>query len=334
MSRKRIRGFTLIELLVVVAIIALLISILLPALNRAKEQGRIVVCAANLRTIAQGVNVYLNDGNDDIVFAWPFDYHLDGVNVSFNLITEFIWGGGVPDKQPADWLATGLAPPSPIGPSDIYKIRPKDRPLNKYMSSSVSWDDPLRVFPRSDRHTRKMDLPDFFKCPSDKTVAVPLAGAPNTEVEGSTPFTTWSFWGTSYASNWYWPYYYQRARPGNAAPYNADFARIIAGDATEGLRGLSREIMKGRSGRFASEFIIMYENRLNYALEGAYPRGFSNPLAKQLVGWHRQLNYHQAAFLDGSVRYQRMDTRYVDGPGWTIWPPRPWTDFWVTYNNN
>lgn len=52
------RGFTLIELLVVVAIIALLISILLPALKGAREQAKRTYCLANVRSIGQAVEYY------------------------------------------------------------------------------------------------------------------------------------------------------------------------------------------------------------------------------------------------------------------------------------
>jgi prepilin-type N-terminal cleavage/methylation domain-containing protein len=65
-------GFTLIELLVVVAIIALLISILLPSLRSAQEQARVVVCGQNLRQFGNGLHVYTNDNED-----W-----LPGVNTS------------------------------------------------------------------------------------------------------------------------------------------------------------------------------------------------------------------------------------------------------------
>jgi len=55
------RGFTLIELLVVISIIALLMAILMPALSKARDQGRTITCRANLKQYGIALRMYLDE---------------------------------------------------------------------------------------------------------------------------------------------------------------------------------------------------------------------------------------------------------------------------------
>jgi len=66
---RRIRAFTLIELLVVIAIIAILMAILIPTLNRAREQGKRISCMNNLKQLMLSWNMYATDNDEKIVFA-------------------------------------------------------------------------------------------------------------------------------------------------------------------------------------------------------------------------------------------------------------------------
>jgi prepilin-type N-terminal cleavage/methylation domain-containing protein/prepilin-type processing-associated H-X9-DG protein len=86
-SRKGGRAaFTLIELLVVVAIISLLVSLLLPSLNQAKEAARTVSCAANLRSIGGGHQFYCEDFGG--VFPSPIPLAEGG---GYNVLWNQIW---------------------------------------------------------------------------------------------------------------------------------------------------------------------------------------------------------------------------------------------------
>jgi len=97
---------------------------------------------------------------------------------------------------------------------------------------------------------------------------------------------------------------------------------------------VSKQILQREQNEGASEFILFMENRLNFALEGARARGYEDE-PRSLRGWHKQQDQHAAAFLDGHAEYRHFDTLATDGPGWTLWPHRPWPHpGWREYEDN
>src|SRR5262245_55351851 len=98
-------GFTLIEVLVVIAIIAILIGILLPVMEKVRHKGYIDACASNLRQLGQALTMYSNDNHGN----YPRTIYVAGAPIVAGtgvVATDpFISGGPGPnDLTAAIWL--------------------------------------------------------------------------------------------------------------------------------------------------------------------------------------------------------------------------------------
>jgi prepilin-type N-terminal cleavage/methylation domain-containing protein/prepilin-type processing-associated H-X9-DG protein len=90
------RAFTLVELLVTIAVIALLAAMLMPALGRGKESGRVAVCQGNLRQIGLALQMYVDDSKN----IMPKMYDRPVVGASNDLQTiDIVLAGPLGSKQ-------------------------------------------------------------------------------------------------------------------------------------------------------------------------------------------------------------------------------------------
>lgn len=169
-------AFTLIELMVSIAIIAVLISILLPALSRAREQSKQVICRNNIRNIWTGILQYSMENRDRVPFmedinlnnpdADPFDPDPKHRSTVGRVLMSFVNPGswrcpsavaGYPaSASPENWKMTyWFRSAGEIGKGVPFNKAPwgTGRPLDPIVSNYVNFDGrPLRYL-SGRRHT-------------------------------------------------------------------------------------------------------------------------------------------------------------------------------------
>jgi prepilin-type N-terminal cleavage/methylation domain-containing protein/prepilin-type processing-associated H-X9-DG protein len=128
-------GFTLIELLVVVAIIAVLVSLLLPALHVARSHAQSVQCRSNLKQVMSGAQYYSSQFNGILPPYWVYNDNNYGFRgAKFYIDRVGIWGQPEVRNRPPDnvcmsrqvkefcWCPTGFRTPEAKDPANgFYK---------------------------------------------------------------------------------------------------------------------------------------------------------------------------------------------------------------------
>ena len=173
-NSKRALAFTLIELLVVIGIIAVLISVLLPALRRARDAAQRVQCLSNMRQISNAMISFANDHHGMMpggALSNPVLY-IDSVTGQFKQLTN--------DKDPvrtacADWIAwQRVSDPwaqAPYNVNTCAYLNITYSALARYLGSKVIEIDPNSPTAAQDDLKANPALDAIFRCPADDYTA-------------------------------------------------------------------------------------------------------------------------------------------------------------------
>lgn len=143
--RRRLHGFTLIELLVVVSIIALLVAILVPSLQEARERARSVTCLANERSIGLSILMYANDYGGWLLPQGRPPIYL--INLDYVEISQFLCPSDTileSDFLPGWWdmsyMFSNMVFPSLLDPNSLpTKLSMFERPFNDFLMVDSDW---------------------------------------------------------------------------------------------------------------------------------------------------------------------------------------------------
>jgi prepilin-type N-terminal cleavage/methylation domain-containing protein len=193
---QSVRAFSLIELLMVISIIAVIISIVLPAMSNSRNQAGIVVCLTNIRSLGQATEVYWATQEDLRTVRWFWYEPEPGYTVEF--LTPWIFGG-----------SQAMKPDFPTADSSQYPA--EIRPLNKYIDPDATGKKVIKVF--EDPGDRANEAPFLVSSGTYESRSVPRSIEAN---------------GTSYSLNRAFMEGYKGGN-GNYGPFEIDpYTRRIA----------------------------------------------------------------------------------------------------------
>jgi prepilin-type N-terminal cleavage/methylation domain-containing protein/prepilin-type processing-associated H-X9-DG protein len=131
-------AFTLVELLVVIAIIGVLISLLLPALSRARQQANLIACQSNIRQIVMATQMYVNDYHQTFPPGRNYSWEVGPNPANSPMLPSNYW-------PTLDYYNPD--PPSAVNDPSAYcyiqnYLMPYLHPTDKQVAVNLVWHDP------------------------------------------------------------------------------------------------------------------------------------------------------------------------------------------------
>jgi prepilin-type N-terminal cleavage/methylation domain-containing protein len=286
-------GFTLIELLVVVAIIAMLVAILLPSLQAAREHGRKSACLAHIKNIATSSRVYeAGDAQGWGIPVHPLQFQQPADNPTF--IGAYEWGGksGVGRDD-------FIAQQSPAFLGSKYGTRagfgPATRPMNEILYKGGFKDNTVPYFDRlGAAKDTELDL-ELFSCPSDD--GPPRVAHCQDWIEKGDTISSYDWFGNSYAANIFMTAPISGGLMNSNSPYMRPITRVPSP-----ARTLYYEENIGRWAWSAKRDVC---SQWHQQIPGVKIDPF-----KTISGWHGDDWTYNRAFVDAHAESQRI---YIEG---------------------